>query len=381
MAADVPVSVLLPVHDGMPYLPECLASLFRQTFTDFELVVVDDESTDDTAAFLSTITDPRLRYCHVSRRGQALAMNYGLQVARAPLIARIDSDDLAEPTRLERQYAYMQAHPQCVLLGCDCWLIDRDDAVLGPLEFPRTDTALRWLLLLGCHVLHPGVLFRREAVLKCGGYDPAFESAEDYALWTLLAEHGQLATYPEKLMRYRRHDRTVTATKAEVQHRNASAIAGRYGPRLLPEIDAAVFRELHAFHCYGTPPATRSLAELIGAFRVLRQVLHDSGPDGAEARLLFGKIARWMGWLARNQAFQNWYRPGAALEWLRAARVFDPAKVSLGMLMQWALRRVGEAARHLPGGSLVPVLGGAGALQSADSSRSPVAEHETIMTT
>src|SRR5262245_36140263 len=109
MSASPAISVLLPVHNGMPYLPETVASILAQTCTDFELLAIDDGSTDDTPRYLNSLHDLRIRYHRLNKVGLVGALNYGLEQARAPLVARIDGDDIALPERLARQIDYFRA--------------------------------------------------------------------------------------------------------------------------------------------------------------------------------------------------------------------------------------------------------------------------------
>src|SRR6056297_1922581 len=113
------VSVVMPVRDGLPFLPAAITSLLRQRFDAFELLVIDDGSQDGTAAYLETCQDPRIRVFHQDRpQGVAAALNRGLHHARAPLIARMDADDVAHPDRLMQQLDYLRQHPDCVIVGC-----------------------------------------------------------------------------------------------------------------------------------------------------------------------------------------------------------------------------------------------------------------------
>ena len=111
------VSVVLPVRNGAADLPKAIDTILAQTFTDFELIVVNDGSTDGTAAVLDAIRDPRVRVVHQENMGLAAALNRGISLARGRYIARQDHDDWAKPTRLEKQVAFMEANPDCALVG------------------------------------------------------------------------------------------------------------------------------------------------------------------------------------------------------------------------------------------------------------------------
>src|SRR4051794_31880832 len=118
MNATPLISVLVPVYNGMPYLPETIESVRAQTFADFEIIALDDGSTDGTGSYLSSVADGRLRIEKLKRGGLSAALNHGLRVARAPVVARIDADDAAMPERFQLQYLYLREHPDCLALGC-----------------------------------------------------------------------------------------------------------------------------------------------------------------------------------------------------------------------------------------------------------------------
>jgi len=201
-----PVSVLLPVRNGQAYLAAAIASVLAQDHADFELLVVDDGSTDATPAILAeaAAADPRLR---ILRGGDGLvaALNSGLDAATAPWIARMDADDLAHPQRLRMQLRAAHDAPETVVFGSAYRMIDSVGRPLRVVHEPLTPAAIAEELPRRNCLAHPTVLLRRDAVLAIGGYRPAFPQAEDYDLWLRLAEHHPLSNLPEVLLDYRQH--------------------------------------------------------------------------------------------------------------------------------------------------------------------------------
>src|SRR5262245_16760047 len=114
------ISVLLPVRNAMPFLPETMASLWEQSFRDFEVLALDDGSTDDTPSYLASLRDPRLLVIRLNKVGLPSALNQGLELARAPIVARLDGDDVAHPDRFRLQFDYLKQHRECILLGSQC---------------------------------------------------------------------------------------------------------------------------------------------------------------------------------------------------------------------------------------------------------------------
>lgn len=208
------VSVLMPVHNGAPFLLEALDSVLSQGFTDLELVVVDDASDDSTATILDAVEDPRLRRLRLEQRTRMPgALNAGLDVCRAPLVARLDADDRCLAGRIERQVETMERRPDLVGLGTSAVLIDSGGRPIGRRNVTTGSAAvlrrLRWRNAL----ISSSVMFRREVVSALGGYSLAVKRSEDYELWLRLAAEGELDNLGECLIAYRVHPDQNSSTK------------------------------------------------------------------------------------------------------------------------------------------------------------------------
>jgi glycosyltransferase involved in cell wall biosynthesis len=207
------VSVLLPVYNAERYVAEALRSIVTQTFTDFELLIVDDGSTDSSRAILERFAaqDPRIRLVSRPNTGYLLALNEMLARARGEYVARMDADDVALPARFDRQVRYLDENPECVLVGSRVTLIDPDGAPItvtrNALNHEQIDASL-----MECGeqtVYHPSIMFRRQVVLDLGGYRPECYTSEDVDLFLRLAEVGQIVNLPEPLLKYREHFQKV----------------------------------------------------------------------------------------------------------------------------------------------------------------------------
>ena len=194
------VSVVMAVYNGEPWVKEAIDSILGQTLTDLEFVVVDDGSTDGTVPIAQARRDGRLRVVRQARGGQTAALNRGLRAARAPLLARLDADDVALPDRLERQVAFLHAHPEIGLLGTGCHEIAPSGAVVRTLTPPPDDLAIRRRLIRANPFIHSSVMFRRSAVEAAGSYDETFAVAQDYDLWLRMSGVTRLANLPEPLV-------------------------------------------------------------------------------------------------------------------------------------------------------------------------------------
>jgi glycosyltransferase involved in cell wall biosynthesis len=208
------VSVLLPVFNAERFLPAALASILAQTFTDWELIAVDDGSTDASPRILRDFAekDARIRLITRPNTGIVGALNDALAPARGALIARMDADDISLPARFQLQVDFLNSHPDCVLLGTQVLIIDEDADPIGPLksielEHDRIDRAL---LELRWPIVHPTVMMRRQTVSDIGGYAEGTFPHEDHDLFLKLCERGHAANLPQALLHYRRHATSVS---------------------------------------------------------------------------------------------------------------------------------------------------------------------------
>jgi hypothetical protein len=204
------VTVLMTAYNAAVYLRAAVDSILSQTLRDFEFIIVDDGSNDGTASILADFAaaDGRVRVVAAPHLGLPAALNRGLTLARGELVARMDADDISRPARLARQLEFMDQHPSVGL--CGTW-----GEILGPRgrviwRFAASDAELRCRHLFETALLHPSVMFRLALVRAAGGYDPAFQAAEDYDLWVRLSAVTRMANITEPLLLYRRHAAQVS---------------------------------------------------------------------------------------------------------------------------------------------------------------------------
>ncbi|MES2906958.1 MAG: glycosyltransferase [Pseudomonadota bacterium] len=218
------VTVLMSVYRAASTVAAATDSILNQTFGDFEFLIIDNGAAiDGTSAVLNTHlqlrNDPRIKLIVLpENNGLAAALNEGLAQASAPLIARMDADDIALPQRLEKQVRIFEQNLRLGALGSDVTFIDVHGNIFGRGRYPVGAKENIAYLKRASSLAHPAVMMRRNAVLKVGGYRPAFENAEDYDLWLRLADHGyEIDNIPEVLLFYRLHGANTSQTKRREQ--------------------------------------------------------------------------------------------------------------------------------------------------------------------
>jgi len=262
------LSVILPVHNCHRYLAAAIASITAQTCGDFEFIIVDDGSTDGSAAVIdrAAASDPRIRVIRRPNTGIVGALNDGLAAATGEFIARMDGDDVAGPGRFALQLAYLEAHPDCIAVGSAVWFIDPEGDVIDFYAPPPAHAAIEEQLLRGNGgaLIHPALMLRRAALNAVGGYRPEYDRAEDLDLFLRLAGHGRLANLSTPLLRYRLHAASTNFVHREQQRALSTRLV----------IQARIARGLSALPPAGLSagaadlsPATRHRGWVITALR------------------------------------------------------------------------------------------------------------------
>lgn len=215
------VSVVIPCYNGMPYIEQALDSVRTQTHQPIEIIVVDDGSKDDSAAFVERYAAQHgeipIRLIRQANAGEPTARNTGINAATGDWVANLDTDDWFEPTKLEKQLAAAAAAgPECVLVHTG-WIYRRPDGD-HPCVYENVRTRVGWCtqrLLEPVSMAHPSIMVRRDALAKIGGYDPAFKQACDIDLYFRLSAVGSFALVEEPLLNYRIHPKQMSARQAE----------------------------------------------------------------------------------------------------------------------------------------------------------------------
>jgi glycosyltransferase involved in cell wall biosynthesis len=231
LTANPLISVVMPVYNALPFLDESISSILNQTLTDFEFVIVDDASTDGSVELLREWSkrDARIQLHESKERlGVSGSSNAVVLKARAPILARMDADDIAHPDRLRRQWEIIQSRPEVAVIGTLCIGIDASGREVRPRD--------RWRLVRrSIHIPFPhgSAMFRREVFDQVGGYDEAAAGGEDQDLFCKMAARGRVLTLPDVLYSYRYHSSNATLLNGkravgENHSQNGDALAAFY---------------------------------------------------------------------------------------------------------------------------------------------------------
>jgi glycosyltransferase involved in cell wall biosynthesis len=219
----VTVTVLMPMYNAACHLAEAIESVLAQTFVDFELLIVNDGSTDDSRAIAASYDDPRIRIVdHERNLGFAPALNHGLEVATGDLVARQDADDRALPARLAEQVALMHSRSDLALLGSQAFRIDEHGRRVGVVNRCLQHETAVWSHLFENPFIHTSVMFRRAIVRDLGGYEAAFDPIlEDHALWSRVLQRFRTLNVAARLVEYRVVPTSMTGDLLDVTARDS----------------------------------------------------------------------------------------------------------------------------------------------------------------
>jgi glycosyltransferase involved in cell wall biosynthesis len=257
--SGVPVTVLMPVFNGAAHLRAAVDSILAQTHRDFELLVVDDGSTDASPQILDSYRDARLRIERFERnRGLSAALNRGLELAAAPLVARQDADDVAREDRLATQLAYFRASAGVVLTGSQARSLNERGDVIGNVNRPLDPLSIQWYALVDNPFIHTSVMFQRSVAIGCGGYDAAFDPySQDHALWWRMMQRGAVHNHADRLVDYR-------VNAASIIGRTEASEDSAYRSRFEQIVGDIVSR--HALEAFGSRGLTPQDARLLAGF-------------------------------------------------------------------------------------------------------------------
>lgn len=198
------ISVVMPVHNEQKYLSAAIESILNQTFGDFEFIIIDDGSTDDSVKIIQSYNDSRIKFYSFENRGMVHQFNFGVSMANTSIIARMDADDIAENNRFEEQYKFLEIHPEIYIIGSNIFFISENGRVLSKKKYPEFHNDIEFMMPIESAVCHPAVMIRKEVFDRIGLYDEAFRYAADHKLFLDTISNGyRFHNIQKALLKYR----------------------------------------------------------------------------------------------------------------------------------------------------------------------------------
>ncbi len=346
------VTVLLPVFNAARYLASAVESVLNQTYGDFELLVMDDGSTDGSRDVVRGYDDSRIRLVENGENiGLTRTLNRGLELSRGSLIARQDADDIAHPRRLEMQVDRLDRDGETVLVGSWASVVNEADALQGLLTHPTSPLGIRWCMLFENAFVHSSVVFRREILLhELGGYDVSFAECEDFALWSSVANRYPVANLPLPLVRYRRYEASKSRRESlsdrwvrenlRVIARNGAYALGEGWP-LTGQVDLLLHLQ--------TGVSPHVLVPLVDLLESMREQYLGLNPVAGTSSDFWRVVARQYLRLGRGLMPSSSFSelPRTARNWLRTLRsVRQPIPLARGLLLEARLRAGLHGRQH-----------------------------------
>ncbi|WP_254606509.1 glycosyltransferase family 2 protein [Sphingomonas bacterium] len=290
------VSVVMAAYNGAMFIEETLASLGAQTLTDWEAVIVDDRSTDDTLAVLRAWPDPRVRVIAAERNGgPVVARNIAFAAARGRYVAGLDHDDLCRPERFARQVAYLDRHPAVVLAGSAAAALCDGQVTSLPHPPVTTPALIEWLLRIENPLVWSSVMMRRDVARRLDPFTrPDLVCAEDFDFYHRLARFGRITRLDDELTVYRQHRGGMSKRLVDAMHASATRVlTGAYGPVLGEEAGAAAALVVRHVMAQAPVPDRATLGRLGAVLVALQEeFLASRDADGEDVRLIRWETAR-----------------------------------------------------------------------------------------
>jgi glycosyltransferase involved in cell wall biosynthesis len=201
----------MPAYNAQDYIADAIRSVIQQTFTDFQLLIVNNGSTDNTLSIIKSFSDPRIKVVNQPEKGIAVALNTGLQHATSEYIARFDADDICYPRRLEEQYNFMVSHPDYIVCGSACDYMDMHGNYIFTYH-PKghTHEEIQKIKHNYCPFIHSSTMFKKESILQHGGYSENAHHFEDHILWLKILQYGKACNLSRPLIRVRLNPGSIT---------------------------------------------------------------------------------------------------------------------------------------------------------------------------
>ena len=283
---SIKISVLLPVYNAEKYISEAVASILSQTYTNFELIILDDGSTDRSMSIIQGFNDSRIRIAsNESNSGLIYTLNKGLKLAKGEYIARMDADDISLPTRFEKQVEFLDAHPEVGVLGTNYETFGKESKKSNLFCL---NNEIRVVKYFENPICHPSVMIRK-AVIEANNiaYRNDFLHMEDWGFWMDLSKHTELRNLPETLLKYRLEGQNITVKNHESLKARMFKLYQTFLPDLLSEIDENTYEK----HWNFVKAKYNEEIDWIKLIEVYSNAFLEQGIDGVTIKKYFDSVS------------------------------------------------------------------------------------------
>lgn len=314
-------TVIMPVYNGERYLREAIESILTQTFTDFEFIIIDDGSTDNTWNILREYQDSRIQLIRNEKNiGLTKSLNKAISMSKGTYIARMDADDISYPERFDKQVNFLDQHHNIDVLGTNLVRIGPCGNILDnqPKPYPTSPEVIGWMIYVRNCIQHPTVMLRQNVYEKTGGYDVRLAIAQDYDLWMRASLDFNLCNLPDVLLKYRCHPENVSNRHKNFQEKATDEIVLKNLSWFLKRtVDNGVYRSIDIYKKHRNHDVAIRIGNLFSL--LLQECLCDPNLSTGEKRLLQETI------IDRLLALANTHlkRPAVALRLLGRALVIN----------------------------------------------------------
>jgi glycosyltransferase involved in cell wall biosynthesis len=298
------ISIVMPAYNSEKFLGEAVQSILNQTFTDFEFIIINDGSNDNTLSILKKFaqSDKRIKLFSRENKGLVYTLNEGLHYAKSPLLARMDADDISRPQRLQKQFEFITKKDEFVAIGSEVMLIDSEGMPIRKMGVPKTHDEIdqAHMNCLGGAIIHPVSMYRTADAKKIK-YREAYIHAEDLDFWLRLAEIGRLGNLPDTLLEYRQHHESIGYKKSEIQKNSAyNAILSASQRRRVNQPDKQICKNKNASNFIDKDDIHRKWA-----FWALKGANVSTARKHANKALISnpGSLSNWKVWLCSLRGY------------------------------------------------------------------------------
>ncbi|MBT7823158.1 MAG: glycosyltransferase [Candidatus Marinimicrobia bacterium] len=218
--AEPKISVVMPVYNSSHFLKDSINSILTQSFSNFEFIIINDGSTDNSLELINSFQhkDERIIVINQKHQGITKSLNTGIQICQGEFIVRMDADDIAFDTRLKQQLDFIKKHPDIDIVGSQIVVINEKNKIIKEIKnLPLDDTLIKWDLIFGTPLLHPTLLIRKTVFNKFGIFNDQFAYGQDLLMWRRIAKNIKFANLPDKLMKIRHSETSYEVDKVKCQ--------------------------------------------------------------------------------------------------------------------------------------------------------------------